>query len=81
MIMNNLILHYNFIYYDFFRTSPWTHHSSTMCVTVMVSEKCQSLGDVLRDIDSKAVVKSDFALLSAFTVSNLNIISILNNHR
>lgn len=52
-----------------------------MAVTVVVSEKCQSLGDVLRDLDGRAVIKGDFVLLSAFTVSNLNLVNILNYHR
>ncbi|KAK6620768.1 hypothetical protein RUM43_011063 [Polyplax serrata] len=66
---------------EYLKNSAWSHPSSTMAVTVVVSEKCQSLGDVLRDLDGRAVIKGDFVLLSAFTVSNLNLVNILNYHR
>ena len=50
-------------------------------IIIHVKEKIRSLGDALRDIDNRAIIKTDFVLLSACTVSNINLINILNYHR
>jgi translation initiation factor eIF-2B subunit epsilon len=52
-----------------------------MAVTVIVSETCRSLGDAMRDLDAKAVIRSDFILVSADMVGNLNLLPILEHHR
>jgi translation initiation factor eIF-2B subunit epsilon len=52
-----------------------------MTVTVIVSETCHSLGDAMRDLDAKAVIRSDFILVSGDMVGNLNLLPILEYHR
>jgi translation initiation factor eIF-2B subunit epsilon len=52
-----------------------------MAITVMVSESCRSLGDAMRDLDAKAVIRGDFILLSGDMVANLNLLPILEHHR
>jgi translation initiation factor eIF-2B subunit epsilon len=52
-----------------------------MTITVMVSETCRSLGDAMRDLDTKAVIRSDFILVSGQMVANLNFLPILEHHR
>jgi translation initiation factor eIF-2B subunit epsilon len=52
-----------------------------MVITVMVSETCRSLGDAMRDLDAKAVIRSDFILVSGDMVANLNLLPILEHHR
>lgn len=52
-----------------------------MNITIIVSERCTSLGDAMRDIDNKAVIKGDFVLLSAFTISNVKLTKVLEYHR
>lgn len=52
-----------------------------MTVTVMVSQMCRSLGDAMRDLDAKAVIRSDFILVFGDMVGNLNLLPILEHHR
>jgi translation initiation factor eIF-2B subunit epsilon len=52
-----------------------------MTVTVIVSQMCRSLGDAMRDLDTKAVIRSDFILVSGDMVGNLNLLPILEHHR
>lgn len=63
------------------RQSKWSHPSSTMTINVLVSERCRSLGDAMRDIDAKAIIKNDFILLFGDTVANIEMLPILEKHR
>ena len=54
---------------------------SKMDVHVVVSETYHSLGDVMRDVDRQAKIKSDFFLLRGDVVSNINLLSLLEEHR
>jgi len=65
----------------FCRKSKWSELASAMTITVMVSETCRSLGDAMRDLDGKAVIRSDFILVSGEMVANLNFLPILEHHR
>ncbi len=46
-----------------------------------MSEDSLSLGDALRDLDGKGVIKNDFILLSAGVVTNLPLKPLLNRHK
>lgn len=48
---------------------------------VVTSELYRSLGDVLRDVDAKSLVRSDFVLVTGDVVSNINIEAALEEHR
>lgn len=50
-------------------------------VRIIISELYRSLGDVLRDVDAKALVRSDFLLVYGDIVSNINITRALEEHR
>lgn len=52
-----------------------------MKITFVVSEKCESLGDAIRDIDNKAIIKGNFVLLSALTISNVKLLDAIDFHR
>ncbi|GLV37109.1 eukaryotic translation initiation factor 2B subunit epsilon [Carabus blaptoides fortunei] len=54
--------------------------SVTMKVNIIISESCRSLGDSLRDLDAKGLLRGDFVLLNADTVSNINFLPILQKH-
>lgn len=41
----------------------------------------RSLGDVLRDVDAKSLVRSDFVLVYGDVVSNIDILQALQDHR
>lgn len=52
-----------------------------MKVNVIISESCRSLGDALRDLDAKGLLRGDFILMNADTVSNINFLPILQKHK
>jgi translation initiation factor eIF-2B subunit epsilon len=52
-----------------------------MAVKVIVSERCHSMGDVMRELDSTNAIQGDFILMYADTVSNANLMPILKKHR
>ncbi|MEQ2172499.1 Translation initiation factor eIF-2B subunit epsilon [Goodea atripinnis] len=55
--------------------------SSPNTVHIITSELYRSLGDVLRDVDAKALVRSDFVLVYGDVVSNIDISQALQEHR
>ncbi|KAJ9593230.1 hypothetical protein L9F63_015229 [Diploptera punctata] len=63
------------------KQNKWNDESSTMSVTVFVNETCRSLGDVMRDLDAKAIIRSDFILVSGNMIANLNLLPILQRHK
>ena len=52
-----------------------------MTVTVISSENCSSLGDAMRDLYSKALLKKDFILLSVDVIGNVNLKSLVHEHK
>jgi translation initiation factor eIF-2B subunit epsilon len=52
-----------------------------MHIQVISSSECSSIGDALRDIDSKDIIQGDFILVSGDVVSNMNLSRALNVHR
>lgn len=50
-------------------------------VRIITSELYRSLGDVLRDVDAKALVRSDFLLVYGDVISNINVTKALEEHR
>lgn len=51
-----------------------------MHIQVITSPECSSIGDALRDIDTKAIIQGDFILVSGDVVSNMNLTRALNAH-
>ena len=47
----------------------------------IVSEDCISVGDALRDIDAKGLIKSDFVLVNGDLISNMKLKKVIENHR
>ena len=65
-----------------------THHIETFwkhqkgfTVTCIVALDCMSAGEALRFIDQKAIISSDFVLVSGDTVSNMSLDGVLAEHR
>ncbi|XP_073997537.1 eukaryotic translation initiation factor 2B subunit epsilon [Rhodnius prolixus] len=56
-------------------------HWGRMTVNVVVSDGCRSLGDALRDLDAKALIRSDFILLTGDIVANLKLLPALERHK
>ncbi|XP_066459148.1 translation initiation factor eIF2B subunit epsilon isoform X1 [Eleutherodactylus coqui] len=63
------------------RNSKWCQATSSNIVRVVTSELYRSLGDVLRDVDAKSLVRSDFLLVTGDVVSNINVEAALQEHR
>ncbi|XP_025769070.1 translation initiation factor eIF-2B subunit epsilon isoform X3 [Puma concolor] len=61
--------------------SKWCRPTSLNVVRIITSELYRSLGDVLRDVDAKALVRSDFLLVYGDVISNINITKALEEHR
>lgn len=51
-----------------------------MCVQVVGSDGCHSLGDALRDLYAKHLLRKHFVLLNADTVTNADLHRILQTH-
>lgn len=64
-----------------FDNSIWVKPSSPIRLHIIVSENCPSVGDALRDIDSQAVIKSDFVLVSGDLVSNMDLDEVITKHK
>uniref|UniRef100_A0A671KVD5 Translation initiation factor eIF-2B subunit epsilon-like n=1 Tax=Sinocyclocheilus anshuiensis TaxID=1608454 RepID=A0A671KVD5_9TELE len=65
----------------FHRKSKWCRPTSPNVVHVITSDLYRSLGDVLRDVDTKALVRSDFLLVYGDVVSNIDISQALQEHK
>ena len=67
----------------YIQQSLWMRENSSMAIEVLSQgpDDCRSLGDSLRDIDGKSLIRSDFILLSAAVVANVNIKPILETHK
>ncbi|XP_071088301.1 translation initiation factor eIF2B subunit epsilon-like isoform X1 [Haliotis cracherodii] len=63
------------------KNSKWNDSSSPMQVSPILSDGCMSVGDALREIDSKSLVRSDFILVSGDIISNINLKKILEEHK
>ncbi|KAG8222691.1 hypothetical protein J437_LFUL015888 [Ladona fulva] len=63
------------------KKSKWNEASTPMTVNIIVSEDCSSLGDAMRDIDAKGIIRGDFVLLHGDLVSNAQLLPILEWHK
>lgn len=55
--------------------------SIQMHIQIVSSEGCRCLGDALRDIDAKGLLRGHFVLLGADTVSNVKLLPIMDIHK
>ncbi|KAG7526046.1 translation initiation factor eIF-2B subunit epsilon [Solea senegalensis] len=61
--------------------SKWCRPTSPNKVHIITSDLYRSLGDVLRDVDAKNLVRSDFVLVYGDVVSNMDVSQALQEHR
>ncbi|XP_067898859.1 translation initiation factor eIF-2B subunit epsilon [Heterodontus francisci] len=66
---------------DHIQKSKWSHPTSPNTIHIMSSESYRSLGDVLRDVDAKSLLRSDFILIYGDIVSNINVSKALEEHK
>lgn len=63
------------------RSSKWTSSTSPCEISTITSEDCLSVGDALRDIDARGLIKSDFILVNGDLVSNMQLKPVLEQHK
>ena len=63
--------------------NEWTDDqgSNVMTITPITNEHCRSFGDAMRDLDAQGVLRQDFILLFGDCVGNVNLSSILQEHK
>ncbi|KNE57051.1 hypothetical protein AMAG_02810 [Allomyces macrogynus ATCC 38327] len=66
---------------EYILSSKWNDDTSSMKVNIIVSRSSMSMGDVLRELDSKSLLKHDFILVNGDVVSNLRLDGVLATHR
>ncbi|XP_054162967.1 translation initiation factor eIF-2B subunit epsilon-like [Oppia nitens] len=55
--------------------------NNSMTISVFASESFQSMGDALRELDAKAVIKSDFILINGDSIGTLPLKEIRAQHK
>ena len=61
--------------------SKWCRPTSPNTVHIITSDMYRSLGDVLRDVDAKNLVRYDFVLVYGDVVSNIDVTQALQEHK
>ncbi|XP_045459624.1 translation initiation factor eIF-2B subunit epsilon [Melitaea cinxia] len=57
---------------------PW---SVTLDVQIISSDTCQTMGDVMREIDAAGLVRGYFVLLGINSITNINFAALLEQHK
>ncbi|CAB4389510.1 unnamed protein product [Rhizophagus irregularis] len=66
---------------NYISTSKWNRSHSPFKIIPIVTPEARSIGDVLRELDAKQLISSDFILISGDVVSNIHLDKILDAHR
>lgn len=67
---------------DYIDASKWVNMSSPFKkIQTIASKESRSVGDAMRDIDSRGLINGDFILISGDVVTNLDITKVLENHK
>ncbi|XP_014217306.1 translation initiation factor eIF-2B subunit epsilon [Copidosoma floridanum] len=53
----------------------------SMVITTIVSDGCRSLGDALRDIDTKGFIRGDFILIRGTAFTNVDFRTYMDHHK
>jgi translation initiation factor eIF-2B subunit epsilon len=62
------------------RSSKWSKAPYPKLI-LMPAKVLYSMGDVLRELDAKQILTTDFLLLSADTILNINVSSLIKEYR
>lgn len=52
-----------------------------MEVQVMMSDTCQTMGDVMREIDAAGLIRGYFVLVGVNSITNIHFGSLLEQHK
>ena len=61
--------------------SRWSLPNSGVRITPIVSPSARSVGDVMRELDTKQIITSDFILVTGDVVSTIPIQDVLREHK
>ena len=61
--------------------SPWSSPNSRIKITSIVTPEARSVGDVMRELDSKQIITSDFILISGDVVSTIPLQDVVREHK
>ena len=61
--------------------SRWMKPTSPVNLSIIISEDCPSVGDALREIDSRSLIRSDFVLVSGDLVANMELKEVIESHK
>jgi translation initiation factor eIF-2B subunit epsilon len=64
-----------------FITSLKNFQDKNIIITPLISDGCRSLGDALRDIDTKGCIRDDFILIRGTAFTNIDLRVIMDLHR
>lgn len=63
-----------------YRQSKWSKEESPFRVHTVVLPESHSVGDVMRDLDTKGVIKGDFLLINGDVICNIDFQAVLKAH-
>ncbi|XP_069129392.1 translation initiation factor eIF2B subunit epsilon-like [Argopecten irradians] len=66
---------------SYIRNSKWSDSSCPCTVSTILSEGCMSMGEALREIDAKSIIRSDFILVFGDVVANVKLQDIVEQHK
>lgn len=52
-----------------------------LTITPIINDGCRSLGDALRDLDTKGIIRGDFILLRGTAFTNVNLKNLMDLHK
>ena len=64
-----------------FLDSLSSYQYNNMVITPIVSDGCRSLGDALRDIDTKGCIRGDFILIRGTSFASIDLQNFMDLHR
>ncbi|KAF9521193.1 hypothetical protein BS47DRAFT_1378549 [Hydnum rufescens UP504] len=63
------------------RVSRWSLPNSGVSITPIVTPEANSVGDVMRELDTKQIITSDFILVTGDVVSTIPLQAVLREHK
>jgi hypothetical protein len=65
----------------FCRNSKWSKSRTTLKIHTILAPSAHGVGDVLRELDAKSLIQTDFILVSGTCVANMKLDKVLEQHR
>lgn len=66
---------------DYIKNSRWVKSTLPPKIHTIATQECYSVGDALRELDAKQLLRGDFILVSGDVISNVKLDAILEEHK